>query len=68
LRRAAHVLKIHVLTGALESSTLLLVAVAVDAATGSLAGTRVLVVVLAGIAAVMVVLHLASILLSRRLD
>jgi phosphatidylglycerophosphate synthase len=67
-RRAAHVLKIHVLTGALESSALLLVAIVVDAATGSLVGTRVLITALAIIAAVMVVLHLASILLSRRLD
>jgi phosphatidylglycerophosphate synthase len=67
-RRAVHVLKIHVLTGALESSVLLLVAITVDALTDSLVGTRVLIVVLAGIAAVMVVLHLASILLSRRLD
>jgi len=62
------VLKIHVLTGALESSVLLLVAITVDALTDSLVGTRVLIVVLAGIAGVMVVLHLASILVSRRLD
>ena len=68
LRRAAQVLKVHQLTGALESSLLLVVAAAVDTATGSLVGTRVLMVALAGIAAVMVVLHLASILLSRRLD
>jgi phosphatidylglycerophosphate synthase len=67
-RRAVHVLKIHVLTGALESSSLLLVAIAVVAFTDSLVGTRALIVVLAGIAAVMVVLHLASILASRRLD
>jgi phosphatidylglycerophosphate synthase len=67
-RRAAHVLKIHVLTGALESSTLLLVAISVDAATGSLVGTRVLISALAVIAGVMAVLHLASILASRRLD
>jgi len=67
-RRAGQVLKVHQLTGALESSVLLLVAVAVDAATDSLDGSRVLVVVMAAIGAVMVVLHLASILLSRRLD
>lgn len=68
LRRAAQVLKVHQLTGALESSLLLLVAAVVDAATGSLVGTRVLLVALAAIAGVMTVLHLASILLSRRLD
>jgi hypothetical protein len=67
-RRAVHVLKIHVLTGALESSVLLLVAISVDALTDSLVGTRVLIVGLALIAGVMVVLHLASILASRRLD
>lgn len=67
-RRAAQVLKVHQLTGALESSVLLLVAVAVDAATDSLVGSRVLVVAMAAIAGTMVVLHLASILLSRRLD
>ena len=67
-RRAVHVLKIHVLTGALESSVLLLVAITVDALTDSLVGTRVLIVGLALIAGVMVVLHLASILASRRLD
>lgn len=67
LRRAAQVLKVHQLTGALEASLLLLVAVAVDVGTDSLLGTRVLLAVLAAIAATMVVLHLASILLSRRL-
>ncbi|MGN6302210.1 MAG: CDP-alcohol phosphatidyltransferase family protein, partial [Angustibacter sp.] len=68
LRRAAQVLKVHQLTGALESTLLLLVAAVVDAATGTLVGTRVLLVALAAIAGVMTVLHLASILLSRRLD
>ena len=67
-RRAAQVLKVHQLTGALESSVLLLVAVVVDAATDSLVGSRVLVVVMAAITGLMVVLHLASVLLSRRLD
>jgi hypothetical protein len=67
-RKAAQVLKVHQLTGALESSVLLLVAVVVDAVTESLLGSRVLVVVMAVIAGAMVVLHLASILLSRRLD
>lgn len=67
-RKAAQVLKVHQLTGALESSVLLLVAVVVDGVTESLLGSRVLVVVMAVIAGAMVVLHLASILLSRRLD
>jgi phosphatidylglycerophosphate synthase len=67
-RKAGQVLKVHVLTGALESSVLLLVAVVVDVVTDSLAGSRGLVVLMAVIAGAMVVLHLASILLSRRLD
>jgi phosphatidylglycerophosphate synthase len=68
LRRAAQVLKVHQLTGALEVSFLLLVAMVVDLAAGGLTGTRILAVVLAAIAGVMVVVHLASILLSRRLE
>ncbi|GMA88402.1 hypothetical protein GCM10025868_36520 [Angustibacter aerolatus] len=40
----------------------------VDEVTDGLVGTRVLLVVLALIGAAMTVLHLASILLSRRLD
>jgi phosphatidylglycerophosphate synthase len=67
-RRVASLLRVHQLTGALESSLLLVVAAVVDQATGSLAGTRVLVILLAVVSAVMVVLHLASILLSRRLS
>jgi phosphatidylglycerophosphate synthase len=68
LRRAAQVLKVHQLTGALESSLLLVVAAVVDDVSDSLVGTRVLLVALAAIAGAMVVLHLLSILLSRRLD
>ncbi|WP_460446901.1 CDP-alcohol phosphatidyltransferase family protein [Angustibacter aerolatus] len=67
-RRAAQVLKVHQLTGALEVSFLLVVATVVDEVTDGLVGTRVLLVVLALIGAAMTVLHLASILLSRRLD
>jgi hypothetical protein len=59
---------VHQLTGALEVSFLLLVAMVVDLAAGGLTGTRILAVVLAAIAGVMVVVHLASILLSRRLE
>jgi phosphatidylglycerophosphate synthase len=68
LRRAAQVLKVHQLTGALESSLLLVVAAVDDDVSDSLVGTRVLLVALAAIAGAMVVLHLLSILLSRRLD
>jgi phosphatidylglycerophosphate synthase len=67
-RRAGQLLKVHQLTGALESSLLLLVAAVVDAATDSLHGSRFLLVALVAIAGAMTVLHLASILLSRRLD
>ena len=67
-RKVAQVFKVHQLTGALESSLLLLVAAVADQLTGSLLGTQVLLWVLAAIAAVMTVLHLASILLSSRLD
>lgn len=68
LRRVAGALKVHQITGALESSLLLLVAAGVDLATDSSVGTRVLVSAFAAVAAVMVVAHLASILLSRRLS
>lgn len=66
-RRAGQLLKVHQITGALETSFLLLVAAAVDAATDSLLGARWMAVALAAVAFGMVVLHLASILLSRRL-
>ncbi|MFL6098434.1 MAG: CDP-alcohol phosphatidyltransferase family protein [Actinomycetales bacterium] len=68
MRRAAQVLKVHQLTGALESSFLLLVAAIVDAASDSLRGSEVLASVMFGIAATMTVLHLVSVLASRRLD
>jgi phosphatidylglycerophosphate synthase len=67
MRRAAQLLKIHQLIGALESSLLLLVAAIVDAATGTHRGSQALTILMLAIAAVMVVLHLASILASRRL-
>jgi phosphatidylglycerophosphate synthase len=66
-RRAASVLRVHQITGALETGFLLVAAAVVDQVTGTSTGTRVLVVVLAAVAAAMAVLHLASILLSRRL-
>jgi phosphatidylglycerophosphate synthase len=68
MRRAAQVLKVHQLTGALESSFLLLVAAVVDRSTDSLQGSQILAGLMFGIAATMAVLHLASILLSRRLE
>jgi phosphatidylglycerophosphate synthase len=66
-RRAGQLLKVHQLTGALETSLLLVVAAVVDAGTGSLVGSRTMLAALVVIAGTMVVLHLASILLSRRL-
>ncbi len=68
VRRVASLLKVHQLTGALESSFLLLIAAVVDASTGELHGARVLAGLMLGIAATMTVLHLASILASRRLQ
>jgi phosphatidylglycerophosphate synthase len=67
-RRVAQVFKVHQLTGALESSFLLLIAAVIDLATDSLQGSRLLAGLMFGIAATMAVLHLASILLSRRLE
>lgn len=68
LRRAASVLRIHQMTGALESAALLVVVAAVDAALGGLTAIRVMVGFLVAVAGIMVVLHLVSILLSRRLQ
>lgn len=67
MRRAASVLRIHQTTGALESVALLVVAAAVDVLAGGLTATRVLVTFLVAVAGTMVVLHLVSVLLSRRL-
>jgi hypothetical protein len=67
-RRVAQVFKVHQLTGALESSFLLLVAAVIDLATDSLHGSRWLAGLMFGIAATMAVLHLASVLASRRLQ
>ena len=66
-RRAASVLHVHQITGAVESVALLVVAAVVDSVLGGLTATRVLLVALVAVAAVMVVAHLASILWSRRL-
>jgi phosphatidylglycerophosphate synthase len=67
MRRAAQVLKIHQITGALEVSFVLLAAAAVDYYAGDLLGARIMMVLMAVVAGVQVVLHLVSILLSRRL-
>ena len=68
LRRAASVLRIHQMTGALESAGLLVVVATIDAVAGGLAATQAMVVFLVAVSGVMVILHLASILLSRRLQ
>jgi phosphatidylglycerophosphate synthase len=68
LRRVAQLPRINTWTGALESSLLLLAVAAADAVLGGLTVTRALVGLLFGIAAVMSVLHLVSILASRRLQ
>jgi phosphatidylglycerophosphate synthase len=68
LRRAASTARIHQITGALESVGLLVVAAAIDTWRNDLLFTRTLLVLLTTIAALMVVLHLGSILLSRRLS
>jgi len=67
LRRVAQVFKIHQVTGALEVSFVLLAAALVDALAGDLLGSRLMAAFLAIVGGTMVVLHLASILLSRRL-
>jgi phosphatidylglycerophosphate synthase len=67
LRRVGQVLKIHQITGALEVSFLLLAAALVDTLAGGHLGSRIMAGVLAMVAATMVVVHLVSILLSRRL-
>jgi phosphatidylserine synthase len=67
LRRAGHVFRVHTLIGAIESSFLLVVAAVIDHVVGGLTASKVLVGVLAAIAAIMLVVHLVSILASRRL-
>jgi hypothetical protein len=67
-RKAASVLRIHTLTGALETSFILLLVAGIDAIAGGLTATRVFVGAMVAIAGIMVALHLASILLSRRLS
>lgn len=66
-RAVASVFKVHQLTGALESVWVLTAAAAIDAQRGGLTATRIAVGALVGIAATMTLLHLVSILASRRL-
>jgi len=68
LRAAASALKLHRIIVAVEASLLVVVAAVVDAVLGDLTATRVLVVAFAVVAASQVVAHLASIMLSKRLD
>jgi phosphatidylglycerophosphate synthase len=68
LRKLAATVRIHTWTGALESTLLLILAATVDAALGGLTAARVFAALLFAIAAVMSVLHLISILASRRLQ
>lgn len=67
-RRAASALRVHRVTGAVEASLLVFLVALVDVVRGDLVATRALVVLLVVVAAAAVVLHLASILMSRRLS
>lgn len=67
MRKAASALRIHQLTGAIESVALLVVVAAIDAVVGGLFFTKAFVALLVAVAGTMVVLHFVSILLSRRL-
>ena len=57
----------HRIIQAVELSVLILVAAIVDAASGTLAATRVLAVAALAVGAVMAVAHLVAIVASRRL-
>ncbi|MBB1244592.1 CDP-alcohol phosphatidyltransferase family protein [Streptomyces durbertensis] len=66
-RRAAAALKFHRLVGGVEASLLILAVAIADMIAGGLFYTRLGVAVLAGVAVLQTVLHLVSILASRRL-
>jgi phosphatidylglycerophosphate synthase len=68
-RQAASVLRVHRIIGAVELSLLILAAAALDVllGTGTPAALRVLTVAVAAVAVVQTLLHLVSILASRRL-
>jgi phosphatidylglycerophosphate synthase len=67
LRRAALVLKFYRIILSIELSLIIVAAAVVDAIVGSLLATQVLTVAVAAVAIVQVVLHLVSVLVSRRL-
>ena len=66
-RRLASVLRVHRITQAVELSLLVLIAAIIDAAAGTLAATRVLLLACLVVAALMVAAHLVAIMASRRL-
>jgi len=66
-RRAASLLKLHRIIGAVEASLLVLLTAVIDFVRGDLLATRVLVVAFAAVAGLQLVLHLVSVLASRRL-
>jgi phosphatidylglycerophosphate synthase len=68
VRRAASLLRVHQITGALESSLLLVVAASYDALAGGLVASKVFAAAMLLVAGTMAVLHLVSILASRRLS
>ncbi|MGH3319081.1 MAG: CDP-alcohol phosphatidyltransferase family protein [Streptosporangiaceae bacterium] len=67
-RRAAGALRFHRIIQAIELSLLVLAAAIYDTVTGGLLATRVLAAACAVVAAIQLVLHLVSVLASRRLD
>lgn len=66
-RRAASLLKFHRLILSIELSLIIVVAAVIDTIRGDLLATQVLTVACAAVAALQVVLHLVSVLVSRRL-
>ncbi|GAA1110053.1 CDP-alcohol phosphatidyltransferase family protein [Nocardiopsis composta] len=66
-RKAASALRFHRVIQAVELSILVLIAAVVDAVRGDLAATQVLTAVCVAVAALQTVLHLVSVLASRRL-
>ncbi|MDA2812459.1 CDP-alcohol phosphatidyltransferase family protein [Nocardiopsis sp. RSe5-2] len=67
-RKAASALRFHRVIQAVELSILLVGVAVVDAVRGDLAATRVLMAVCVAVAALQTVLHLVSVLASRRLE
>jgi hypothetical protein len=61
-------LKYHRIIGAVEASLLIVVASVIDATRGDLTATRFLVIAFVVVAGLQTVLHLVSVLASRRLE